>query len=144
MSTRKTLGVIGGLGPAASADFYAKLIERSPATSDQDHLHVIINSYPQVPNRNEAIAGTGPNPGPALAKSAKALEAAGAEVLVMVCNAAHAFQADIEAAVSIPFISIIDETRNYTLKHFPNIDTVGLLAASACLDAKLYHQAFSR
>ncbi|MEZ4608353.1 MAG: amino acid racemase [Deinococcales bacterium] len=101
-------GVIGGLGPEATLDFFAKLLEKTAAKSDQEHLHVIINNNPHVPNRNEAIAGRGPSPGPALAANALALKAAGADFLVMVCNAAHAFQADIEAVCDLPLLSIIE------------------------------------
>ena len=75
----KTVGVIGGLGPEATLDFYAKVIALTPAKRDQEHLHLIIDSNPQVPNRNEAVAGTGPSPGPLLAHMAVGLERAGAD-----------------------------------------------------------------
>lgn len=136
-------GVIGGLGPEASLDFYARVLRRTPARGDQDHLHLIINSNPRVPNRNEAIAGTGPLPGPYLADMALALERAGADFLVMACNTAHAWLPDIKRATSLPFISIIDETVNATLNTVPGARRVGLLATSGCLDAGLYQTAFS-
>ena len=139
-----TVGVLGGLGPEATLDFYAKVIALTPATRDQEHLHVIIDSCPQVPNRNEAVAGTGPSPGPALAAMAKRLESAGADFLVMACNAAHAFQAYIEAAVSVPFVSIIDETVRATVERCPGVQQVGVLGSSGCLDARLYQSVFAR
>ena len=139
-----TVGVLGGLGPEATLDFYAKVIALTPAARDQEHLHLIIDSCPQVPNRNEAVAGTGPSPGPALAAMARRLENAGADFLVMACNAAHAFQADIEAAVSVPFVSIIDETVRATMKRCPGVQTVGVLGSSGCLDSRLYQTAFAR
>ena len=139
-----TVGVLGGLGPEATLDFYAKVIALTPAARDQEHLHLIIDSDPRVPNRNEAVAGTGPSPGPALAAMAKRLEGAGADFLVMACNAAHAFQADIEAAVSVPFVSIIDETVRATVARCPGVQTVGVLGSSGCLDARLYQTAFAR
>ena len=144
--TRKplTVGVLGGLGPEATLDFYAKVIALTPATRDQEHLHLIIDSCPGVPNRNEAVAGTGPSPGPALAAMAKRLENAGADFLVMACNAAHAFQADIEAAVSVPFVSIIEETVRATMKRYPEVRKVGVLGSSGCLDSRLYQRAFAR
>ena len=139
-----TVGVLGGLGPEATLDFYAKVIALTPATHDQEHLHVIIDSCPGVPNRNEAVAGTGPSPGPALAAMAKRLEGAGADFLVMACNAAHAFQNELEAAVSVPFVSIIDETVRATVEGCPGVQTVGVLGSSGCLDARLYQTAFAR
>ncbi|CAA9583453.1 MAG: Aspartate racemase [uncultured Truepera sp.] len=138
-----TVGVLGGLGPEATLDFYTKVLSLTLATRDQDHLHMIIDSNPQVPNRNEAVAGTGPSPGPMLAEMAAGLEKAGADFLVMVCNAAHAFQGEIEAAVSIPFVSIIEETCEATLQAVPRLKKVGVLGSSGCLDAGLYQTAFA-
>ena len=140
---QKTVGVIGGLGPAATLDFFAKVLAETKADSDQEHLHLLIDNNPKVPNRNEAVAGTGPSPGPTLAASARALEQAGVDFLVMVCNAAHAFQRDITEAVGIPFVSIIEETVTATLAKLPGVKTVGVLASSGCLDASLYQKAFA-
>lgn len=139
----KTVGVLGGLGPEATLDFYAKVLALTPAQRDQDHLHLIIDSNPGVPNRNEAVAGTGPSPGPLLAEMAAGLEKAGADFLVMVCNAAHAFQQEIRAAVSIPFVSLIEETCEATLRRVPDLKKVGVLGSSGCLDAGLYQDAFA-
>lgn len=144
LKTPLTVGVLGGLGPEATLDFYAKVIALTPAARDQEHLHLIIDSCPGVPNRNEAVAGTGPSPGPALAAMARRLEGAGAAFLVMACNAAHAFQADVEAAVSVPFVSIVDETVRATVERRPGARKVGVLGSSGCLDARLYQNAFAR
>lgn len=140
----KTVGVLGGLGPEATLDFFSKVLQRTPANNDQEHLRLIIDNNPKVPNRNEAIAGRGPSPGPALAAMARGLEQAGADFLVMVCNAAHAYQHDIQAAVSVPFVSIIEETVRVTLERQPKVRRVGVLAADACLEAYLYQEAFAR
>lgn len=137
------VGVLGGLGPEATLDFYAKVLSLTPAERDQDHLHLIIDSNPNVPNRNDAVAGTGPSPGPVLAAMAAGLERAGADFLVMACNAAHAFQGEIEAAVTIPFVSIIEETCVATLRAVPGLRVVGVLGSSGCLDAGLYQDAFA-
>lgn len=139
-----TVGVLGGLGPEATLDFYAKVIALTPAERDQEHLHLIIDSNPKVPNRNEAVAGTGPSSGPALAATARRLEGAGADFLVMPCNAAHAFQREIEVAVAVPFVSIIEETVRAALARFPGVQQVGVLGSSGCLDARLYQDAFAR
>lgn len=144
LKTPLTVGVLGGLGPEATLEFYAKVVALTPAGRDQDHLHVIIDSNPGVPNRNEAVAGTGPSPGPALAAMARRLEGAGADFLVMACNAAHAFQGDIEAAASVPFVSIVEETVRETLKRLPGVQKVGVLGSSGCLDSRLYQDAFAR
>ena len=67
MSARPTVGVLGGLGPAATVDFMARLIAATPAPSDQDHLRLLVDHNPAVPNRHDAIAGRSASVGPALA-----------------------------------------------------------------------------
>jgi len=58
----KWVGILGGMGPAATADFYTKLIQSTPATQDQDHLPVIIWADPSMPDRTAALLGNGPGP----------------------------------------------------------------------------------
>ena len=136
------VGVIGGLGPEATLDFLGKVLVHSEAKTDQDHIHLIIENNPKTPNRNDAISGKGPSPGPALAAMAMALDRAGANFIVMACNTAHAFEADIRAATRKPFISLIDEVVNEVLNMYQNARRVGLLAAQGCLDSKIYETAF--
>lgn len=140
MSRPRTIGVIGGMGPAATADLFAKLIAATDATCDQDHLRILIDNNPRIPNRNDAIAGRGPSPGPHLAESARALERAGADFLVIACNTAHAFQPEIEAAVSIPLLSMIDATVDAAMDN--GGERFGVLAADGCRRAGLYDRAF--
>ena len=106
---KKIAGILGGMGPEATVDFIKKVIDKTNAKIDQDHIQMLIDHNPKVPNRHAAINGEGENIGPHLAKMALGLERAGADFLVMVCNTAHAFQADIQASVTIPFVSIVDE-----------------------------------
>jgi aspartate racemase len=139
----RTVGILGGMGPAATLDFVARLRRLTPARRDQDHLRLLIDDNPTVPNRNEALAGAGPSPAPVLAAMARGLQAAGAEVLVMPCNTAHAFQADIEAAVTIPFLSIVGETIAAARTAAPDLKRAGLLAVDGALSARLYQDAFA-
>jgi aspartate racemase len=138
-----TVGVLGGMGPEATLDFFAELLSATPAARDQDRLRVLIDNNPKVPNRNEAVAGTGPSPAPLLAEMARGLQRSGADFLVMPCNAAHAFAREIEKAVDIPFVSIIEETVAATVRRVPGLTRVGVLAAAGTLDARLYHSAFA-
>jgi aspartate racemase len=138
------IGVLGGMGPQATADFLAKLVEATPVECEQDHLRVHIDSNPKVPDRSDAIAGRGASPGPVLAAMATGLERAGADFLVMPCNTAHAFEPDIRAAVSVPFVSMIDETCAACEQAFPNAARFGLLATNGCIEARLYQNAFAR
>lgn len=138
------VGVIGGLGPEATLDFFGKVLVHSKAKTDQDHIHLIIEINPKTPNRNDAIAGRGISPGPALAAMAAALDRAGADFIVMACNTAHAFENSIRAATPKPFISLIDEVVDEVRGSYPDAKRVGLLAAQGCLDAGIYHAAFAK
>lgn len=137
-STDKIIGVLGGLGPEATLDFCARILRNTDAKSDQDHIRCIIDNNPKAVNRNQAIAGTGPSPAPQFSQSAKILEQSGVDFIVMPCNTAHAFDSAITDVISIPFVSIIEETRAYIQSHYPATETVGLLAADGCLQAGLY------
>ena len=134
-------GIIGGMGPQATVDFLAKVVAMTPANTDQDHIQLLIDHNPRVPNRHEAIAGDGAAVGATLAKMAGGLQRAGADFVLMVCNTAHAFQADIEAAISIPFVGIVDEVIAQLLEQRPEVTGVGVMAAEGALAAGLYQDA---
>jgi aspartate racemase len=135
----KTAGVIGGLGPAATLDFFDRILKRTKASRDQDHLRLIIDNNTQVPDRNDFMRGDGPSPIPALVASAKGLEIAGADFVVMACNTAHAFEKDLREAISVPFLSIIEVTADEVASLKPK--RAGVLAVNAALSAGLYQNA---
>jgi aspartate racemase len=137
------VGVIGGLGPEATLDFYAKILKNTPAKKDQDHIHLVIESNPKTPNRNDAIAGLGPSPAPALAEMARSLERAGADFVVMACNTAHAYEPDIRAALTIPFVSLIAEVVDEVKSTHPQTRRVGILATQGSRDANIFRPSFA-
>jgi aspartate racemase len=130
------------MGPAATLDFFDRILKRTKALHDEDHLRVIIDNNTKVPSRDAASKGDGPSPGEALASTARGLQNAGADFIVMACNTAHAYEAEIRAAISIPFLSMIDETVAAVAELRP--ERVGLLAADPCLRANLYQDACSK
>lgn len=99
----KVLGVLGGMGPAATLDFLTKLQAFTPAQRDQDHIRVIVDINPQVPDRNDPFA----KPGPVLAEMAGALRGAGADVLAIACNTAHAYADLVSRSAGLPLIDMI-------------------------------------
>jgi aspartate racemase len=139
---RRTVGVMGGMGPAATVDFLDRVRRATPAARDQDHLRLLVDNDPSIPDRNAALAGRGPSPGPALAAMARGLERAGADGLVMVCNSAHAWAAEVRAAASVPLIDMVGETAAEVADG--GARRAGLLAADACLGAGLYQAALAR
>ena len=97
------LGVLGGMGPAATLDFLTKLQALTPAERDQDHIRTLVDINPQVPDRNDPLN----KPGPVLAEMAGALHGAGADVLAIACNTAHAYADVITRASGLPLIDMI-------------------------------------
>lgn len=138
---RKTVGVMGGMGPEATVDFMAKVIAMSGAARDQDHVHMIVDQDPTVPNRQAAINSGADDVSPHLAAMALRLEKAGADFLVMVCNTAHVFLDGVHKATSIPFISIIDESVAEIGRCCPGAKRVGVMATDGCLDTNIYQDA---
>lgn len=100
----KVLGVLGGMGPAATVDFLAKLQAATPAARDQDHIRVLVDLNPQVPDRNVDAAAAEAE----LARMAVGLREAGAQVLAMPCNTAHAHAGAIRAASGLELVDLID------------------------------------
>ncbi len=143
MNERKVIGVLGGMGPLATVDLYRKIIEATPAQRDQDHLHVIIESNPAVPDRTEALLYDGPDPTPLLLAGARRLASAGADFIVVPCNTAHAFLPRIAGSVPVPFVSMVEETASTIAERWTGC-TVGILATSGTVSANLYQSAFER
>lgn len=132
----KTIGVLGGMGPAATVEFFRRLVASTPAAIDQAHIRILIDNNPHVPDRVDAILGRGPDPGPTLASMARGLADSGADFLTMPCNTGHVFQSAIREAVSIPFIDMIEETARVV-----TVGSVGLLATTGTVRTGLYRVA---
>ena len=125
------------MGPAATVEFFRRLVDATPATIDQSHLRVVIDSDPTVPDRTRALLHGGPTPVPALVRMARRLEMAGAQVLAMPCNTAHAFLDPIRQSVCVPVLDMIGETVDRLEER-----VVGLLATSGAIGSGIYHRAF--
>ncbi|HHF98571.1 MAG TPA: amino acid racemase [Candidatus Aerophobetes bacterium] len=140
----KTIGIIGGMGPEATLDLFYKIIKNTPAKKDQEHIHLIIDNYPQIPDRTQFILGKGDNPLPYLLKSAKLLENAGADAICMPCNTAHFFVEDIRKNINVPFISIVESVLKDIKENYTNVERIGLLASEGTIAGKVYHRIFEK
>ena len=134
----KTIGIIGGMGPAATCDLMEKIIALTKASSDQEHLHVIADSNTAIPDRTAAILYGGPDPVPELQKSARRLEAAGAELLVMPCNAAHYFYDAVAGSVSVPLLHMAREAS--AVLRAAGVKAVGLLGTDGTIRSGVYER----
>jgi aspartate racemase len=143
-ATGEIIGILGGMGPAATADFYAKLVSMTPGGSDQDHVRTVIWSDPTIPDRTEALLGDGPDPTPWLLNGGRVLRQAGATLIAIPCNTAHAFVPRIADHVGLPIVHMIGEVADHLAALRPRVHTVGLLATSGTVRAGLYQQWLSR
>lgn len=137
----KTAGVMGGMGPDATVDFMSKVVAMTDSGRDQDHVHMIVDQDPTVPNRQAAIDSGHDDVSAPLTAMAKRLERAGADFLVLVCNTAHVFLEGVRAETTIPFISIIDESIAEIDRVSPGASIVGVMATDGCLDTCIYQDA---
>ena len=141
---RQTIGILGGMGPAATRDLYDKIISQTPAGRDQDHLRIFIDSNPQIPDRTKALNENGEDPVPYMLDSAKRLEKAGVDFIIVPCNTAHAFVSCFAKELNIPFLSMIETCAKSVLSNYPEISKVGLLATSGTVNSGLYAEEFKK
>jgi len=134
------VGVLGGMGPAATVDFFAKLVAGTPASRDQDHLPVLVHSVPQIPDRSESFLNGAPSPEPLLVAFAKRLQASGAAVIVIPCNTAHLWHGAVASAVEVPVLHIVDPVIEALVQHRGEQPAlrVGLLGTTATVESGLY------
>jgi len=102
------LGILGGMGPAATVDFLAKLVRLTPARCDQEHIPLLLDALPQTPDRSAAILGPGPSPLPFLLAGLERLVAGGARVVVIPCNSSHHWFECLQKASAVPILHIAD------------------------------------
>ena len=138
---RAMIGILGGMGPLATADLYTKIIQSSPAAKDQEHIPVVIYADPRVPDRTEALLGRGEDPTPWLIHGARQLVTIGADFIVIPCNTAHAFLDEVQPEVERPILSMIDAAADTIREEYPQAGVVGLLATSGTIGSEMYQRA---
>ena len=141
---RKTIGILGGMGPEATAHFFSLIIKHTAAPKDQDHVPVLIYNLPQIPERTPAILGQGPSPLPLLRKGVRTLAQAGADFIVVPCISAHAFLPDIRRASPVPILSLLDEALAGAKKKNRRLKRAGLLASTGTVRSGLFAKTFAK
>ena len=145
MSTqeKKTIGILGGMGPLATADLFQKIVLLTKADTDREHIRVYIDSNANIPDRTAAILSGGEDPVPEMASALRHLEACGADCIIMPCNTAHYFLPRLQAMTEIPFLSILTAAAEACKAQFLG-KTVGILATRGTLAANLYQEALAQ
>lgn len=139
------VGVIGGVGPLATAYFLDKVVRLTRAERDQDHVDLVVFNHASIPDRTAYVVGTldwdgalPQDPGPVMADDARRLEAFGADFLVLPCNTAHTFTDEIARSVTVPLLSIVDETIDEAQRRVPDLARAGILATTGTLRCGVY------
>ena len=138
----RMLGVLGGMGPLATADFLAKVAAATPATRDQDHIPLIAWSVPQMPDRVPAILHGAASPLPAMLAGIHTLKAAGARAIAIACNTAHYWFEQLQSEGGLPILHIADAALLEARRRAPHTKIIGLLATSGTIAAGFYQASF--
>lgn len=138
---KKIIGIIGGMGPLATADLFEKIIRATDAARDQDFPHVIVDCNTDIPDRTAAILMDGEDPVPQLVRSASTLAAAGADVLIMPCNTAHWFYDDLCLRTHLPVLHMLRLTADHLER--TGVNAVGLLATDGTIQTGIYENLLS-
>jgi aspartate racemase len=139
----KRLGVLGGMGPAASAEFITRLIQQTPATRDQDHIPFVLWNNPQIPDRSTSMRNGDDKPLPYLIDGIQALKYAGCDLIVIPCNTAHFWFHELNK-LNVKIIHIVDSVAE-SLRDVNVINsTIGVMGTQATVELGLYQYILNR
>jgi aspartate racemase len=139
---KKTIGMIGGMGPLATADLLKKIVLMTDAGCDNDHIRVFIDNNTNIPDRTSAILRGGKDPVADMTDSIRVLERCGADCLVMPCNTAHYFLPRLKELTSLPFLSMLEVTAKACAVRYPG-KTAAILGTRGTLQTGIYADALS-
>jgi len=142
MKTNILVGVLGGLGPEATCEFFKKIIKFSHAETDQEHLDLLIYNNPKVPDRTKAIMGLGESSVPELINGLQLLERSGVEFIVIPCISSHYFLKEMQESISIRIISAVSEIASYIHKTYREAKKVGVLATTGTIKGMVFDKVF--
>jgi aspartate racemase len=137
------VGILGGMGPLSTIELMKKIIVNTPIKIEQDHIRMLIDNRPQIPDRTEYLLGQGPSPLPMLRNSARLLEKWGAELLAIACNTAHVFIEEIEKSVKIQVLNMLAVLTRDLQNDISSDHEILLLTTSGALKSGIFQQYLS-
>ena len=143
MVEKNTIGILGGMGPEATAGLFSRIIGNTKAEKDQDHVPVLIYNNPGIPDRSAYILGKGPDPVPALTEGSLFLERSGVCCILWPCNTAHYFHDEVAGRLSVPLLHMIRETAACAHKGHAGGTVFGLLATLGTYKTGTYEKIFA-
>lgn len=142
--SEKVLGVLGGMGPEATVDFFKKVVALTTANIDQEHLRIIIDNNPKIPDRTKAILTKSQTLVPVLIATARNLEKLGVDFIAIPCNTVHYFYDDLIKEITVPVLHMIREVAKAVKSTNSKYEKVGLLATTGTVTANLYQREFQK
>jgi len=140
----KILGVLGGMGPLASAQFMLRLTLLTPAERDQDHIPAVLWSDPRVPDRTRGKLAGGEDPLPWLLHGIAGLKQAGCGAIAIPCNTAHGWYDAMQQAAGVPILHIVDAAAADLRRAGIGPGTIGVMGTQGTLDMRLYQDRLHR
>jgi len=132
----KRLGILGGMGPAASAEFINRLIQQTPASCDQEHIPFVLWNEPRTPDRSTSIRNGDDRPLPYLLQGIQVLKSLGCTIIVIPCNTAHYWYDEL-VKFKVPILHIVDSVAN-SLRDINVTGTIGIMGTQATIELGLY------
>ena len=140
----KKLGILGGMGPEATAYFFYKIVSMTNAQSDENHIEIFIHNNTKIPDRTASILSKRRSPLEELLRSARILEEAGADLIVMPCMTAHHYIQLLQEKIDTPILNAIELCGNYIAEKEPPIRNVGILATTGTIKSALFQDTLLR
>ena len=140
----KVIGIAVGMGPASTIELMRYIFAATAARCEQDHIHLVVDSNPKTPDRTRALLGEGESPVPAIRASIGRLSAAGADLVLIPCNTAHAFYDELAASTDVPVLNMIELCARAARERYGEGEVLGILATTGTVRADLYGAALRR
>ncbi len=137
----KIIGIVGGMGVDSTLDMMKKIIGATTVEAEQDHIHLVIDFNPKIPDRTACIVGDGPSPAPAICKCIQTVTQAGADLILMPCNTAHYFYDELQASTSVPILNMVKCCAEWIFEQYGKGAKIGLVATTGTVKSGLYEKA---
>ena len=138
----KIIGILGGVGPWATVELFRRILEGVSASRDQDYPEIIVYCNSKIPNRIQSIRGEGKDCTDSLQNTAKTLEASGVDFIIIASCGTHYYYEEVQRAVKIPVLNLIDETSHYIQAHHSKYNKIGLISAAFTIEEGVFHKYF--
>lgn len=140
---KKSIGILGGMGPLATADLFRRITVLTKASCDNEHIRIYIDSNAAIPDRTEAILHGGRDPVAEMTSALRHLEACGADCILMPCNTAHFFLPRLQKLTEIPFLNMPEITAECCAGRFPG-KQAAIMATDGTIETGIYDRALSQ